>query len=443
VRVHLRPVRLLAPAAAVALALALTGNRTPAQSDGEFEPAIRAARELPRLHSLVASAGGDVLVNYHARGIRPTQPANIKSAAKSVISALAGIAIDRGLIKSVGEPIADFFPELRKDPDPRKARITIEDLLTMRSGLESTSGRDYGRWVTSANRVTYALRRPMVADPGTTMQYSTGSSHLLSAILTKVSKTSTWQFADQALGPALGAPLARWTRDPQGIYFGGNEMLMTPRQMLAFGELYLRRGRAGDRQIVPAAWVDMSCVPRTISRWDAGREYGYGWWIDGLGSHDSCFAWGYGGQYIFVVRDLDLVIAVTSSTTTSDERHGYRRALFDLLEEHVLPVVEARNGHQGAAIQAQANAGEVATRPAVRRESSSPRPRAPGSLPPIAVLLAAAAACASALIASIVITWASNRSALSNMVLAALRALAVFAGLVIAAMLLARAAFPD
>ena len=81
----------------------------------------------------------------------------------------------------------------------------------------------------------------MVSDPGTSMEYSTGTSHILSAILTRVSRRSTHQFATEVLAPPLGITLAGWTRDPQGIYFGGNEMRMTPRQMIAFGELYLHR----------------------------------------------------------------------------------------------------------------------------------------------------------------------------------------------------------
>jgi CubicO group peptidase (beta-lactamase class C family) len=177
----------------------------------------------------------------------------------------------------------------------------------------------------------------MVSDPGTTMEYSTGTSHVLSAIVTRASGKSTHQFATEVLAKPLGYTLARWKRDPQGIYFGGNEMLMTPRQMIAFGELYLNRGRVGNRQVVSAEWVDTSCVPRTRSVWDPTREYGYGWWIQDFGPHRACFAWGFGGQYIMVFRELGLVVAITSSTAASDERRGYRRQLFDLLETHVLP----------------------------------------------------------------------------------------------------------
>lgn len=306
---------------------------------GRQEPvALRAAAaQLPRLHSLLVSRGGALTFEYYARGFGPTRLANIKSASKSVISTLVGIAIERGLIPGLDTPMVRWFPELKKDPDPRKAAITVGQLLSMQSGLASTSGDQYGRWVTSGNWVRHALARPMVSDPGTTMEYSTGTSHILSALLTKATSRTTHQFATEVLARPLGFTLARWTRDPQGIYFGGNEMLLTPPQMIALGELYLARGRVGERQVVPAAWVEASCTPRTRSRWDADREYGYGWWSQDFGGHRACFAWGFGGQYILVFPAQDLVVAITSSTTVSDERRGYRRALFDLLDTHILP----------------------------------------------------------------------------------------------------------
>jgi len=307
----------------------------------DFSSARDAAAALPRMHSLLVSHRGRLAFEYYAPGHRATRLANIKSASKSVISTLVGIAIERKLIPGVREPIVRWYPELRRDSDTRKQVITIEDLLTMRSGLESTSGTHYGRWVSSRNWVRYALDRPMVSDPGTSMEYSTGTSHILSAILTKASGRTAHQFATDVLAKPLGISLARWPRDPQGIYFGGNEMLMTPRQMTTFGELYLNRGRAGKLQVVPAAWVDTSCKPRTRSRWDPDREYGYGWWSQEFAGHSACFAWGFGGQYIFVFRDLALVVAVTSSTAVSDERRGYRRQLFDLIETHILPWVGA------------------------------------------------------------------------------------------------------
>ena len=113
---------------------------------------------------------------------------------KSVIAALVGIAFDRKLL-SLDQPIAKYFPDLPQS----KRVITIEDLLTMRSGLESTSSRNYGAWVQSSNWVRYALAKPLVAAPGTQMIYSTGNTHILSAILTKATGRNTWQFAEEAL----------------------------------------------------------------------------------------------------------------------------------------------------------------------------------------------------------------------------------------------------
>lgn len=236
--------------------------------------AADAAGDLSRMHSLLVSWRGELILERYYNGTRPTRLANVKSVSKSVLSALVGIAIERGLVKNAREPIASFFPNLLKgEPDARKRAITVEDLLTMRSGLESTSSRNYGAWVRSPNWVRSVLRRPLVSDPGTAMEYSTGNSHLLSAIVTKASGTSTWQFAREALARPLGITLAPWPRDPQGIYFGGNEMRLTPRQMLAFGELYLNRGRANGRQVVPAEWVDASLAPHTRSRRWEDRFY--------------------------------------------------------------------------------------------------------------------------------------------------------------------------
>ena len=314
-----------------------------------------AARALPRLRSLLVSRGGELLFEGYYNGARRDRPANVKSVSKSVISALVGIALDRRLIPDVRTPIVRYFPELARSADPQKREITVEHLLTMRSGLEGTSNRNYGRWVTSRNWVQHALERPMLAAPGEEMEYSTGSTHLLSAIVTKAAGKSTWQFANETLARPLGFTFAPWPRDPQGIYFGGNDMLMTSRQMLAFGELYLRRGRAGGQQVIPEAWVEQSCEGRArtprpgnpaFRRTDPmrDRKYGYGWWVHELRGRETCFAWGYGGQYIFVVPDLDLVIVTTSAPDVSEERRNHRQTLFDILDRLVVAPVTSLAG---------------------------------------------------------------------------------------------------
>ena len=302
-----------------------------------LEAAVEAATGMPRLHSLLIARHGELLLERYFNGASARRVANIKSASKSVLSSLVGIALGRGELASVDQTIDEFFPEHLASADgPRKREITIEDLLTMRAGLESTSFGNYGAWVLSGDWVRHALQRPMHSEPGTTRRYSTGNTHLLSAILTQATGMSTWQFAQRHLAEPLGFSLARWPTDPQGIYFGGNDMLFTPRQMLAFGQLYLDRGRAGETEIVPAPWVDKSVVTRTRSRRSI-RGYGYSWWVRHVGTRKIFYAWGYGGQFIFVVPDLELVVVTTSSVDPRGRTSDHNRRIYEIVEEMIVP----------------------------------------------------------------------------------------------------------
>jgi len=296
------------------------------------------------LHSLLISHRGELVFEEYYNGADSRRPANMKSASKSVISALIGIAIDEGHIKSVEDPITKYFPEyIFNQTDPDKQLITIENLLTMQSGLETTSNRNYGKWVLSENWVEFVLNQPLVAKPGTRMLYSTGSTHLLSAILTRASGINTKEFAQKHLASQLGYSMSYWSRDPQGIYFGGNDMEMTPRQMLAFGELYLNKGVHEGRQIIPTNWVKESYRPHVLSPRGQGRYYGYGWWLRDLAGMLVPVAWGYGGQLIFVVEPMDLVVVATSDSTPGRTRRGHLGRLYNLVEDKILRQVSLRD----------------------------------------------------------------------------------------------------
>ena len=201
----------------------------------------------------------------------------------------------------------------------------------MQAGLGSTSGHNYGSWVVSPNWVRAALARPFEAEPGEAMIYSTGSSHLLSAILTRSTGKTTLQLAREWLAPLDGFDISAWTRDPQGIYLGGNEMAMTPHSLLVFAELYRRRGitASGDR-LLSQGWIEASWTPRTRSRY-TGHGYGYGWFITELGGEDIRYGWGFGGQMLYVVPGLDMSVVMTSNTRPSSGASGHRDALHQLL----------------------------------------------------------------------------------------------------------------
>lgn len=336
------------PAAFAALA-ALAAAGPPAGAEGfpplDLEGVRREAADMPRLRSLLISLRGELVLEAYFNGADRSRPANMKSASKSVISALVGIAIDRGRIESVRAPIAGFFPEhISPERNADKLGITVEDLLTMRSGLETTSNRNYGAWVMSDDWVAFAIDRPLAAPPGTRMLYSTGNTHLLSAIIRRAGGGDTRRFADEHLAGPLGGAIAHWPRDPQGVHFGGNDMEMTPRQMLAFGEMYLNGGRHRGRQIVPEYWVAASFRPRVRSPRGQGRWYGYGWWLRDLAGMRVPVAWGYGGQLIFVVRELELTVVATSDSAPGPGRRAHLGRLYGLVEERVLAPLAAAAG---------------------------------------------------------------------------------------------------
>jgi CubicO group peptidase (beta-lactamase class C family) len=132
-----------------------------------------------------------------------------------------------------------------------------------------------------------------------------------------------------------------WPTDPDGIFFGGNNMEITPRQMLAFGEMYLNNGRANGRQVVPEEWVSLSMQRLAESHREAGRFYGYGWWLRDMAGVPAAYAWGYGGQFILLVPAYDLVVVTTSSSLPGDGRRAHIRALYDVLENDIVAAVAA------------------------------------------------------------------------------------------------------
>ena len=146
------------------------------------------AESLDALHTLLVLHDGDVVFENAYRGSAPTAPANLKSLSKTILSVLAGIAIDNGVVESVDQPLVDLLgARVPDDATEGVDRITLGDALSLRTGLQSTSGRNYGRWVQSDNWVAHVLTRPMVDEPGGRMIYSTGSTHLAAAALVEAS----------------------------------------------------------------------------------------------------------------------------------------------------------------------------------------------------------------------------------------------------------------
>lgn len=298
-----------------------------------------AAEALGRIQTLLVARDGQVVLERRFAGPGPDQPVNIKSLAKSVISALVGIAIDRKLLSGPDQPIAPLLEaDLPARPDPRLMRITIGNLLSMQAGLERTSGPNYGRWVGSRNWVEAALAAPFVDEPGGGMLYSTGNTHLLSAILTRVADASTLEIARAWLGRPLDIQIPPWQRDPQGIFVGGNNMLLSPRGLLRFGELYRQRGAIDGRRVLPSGWIEQSWTGRTRSVF-TGDAYGYGWFQRPIAGTSLFYGWGYGGQMLYVLPERRLTIVITSTPDMASGRDGYAQQLHQLVAQQIVPTL--------------------------------------------------------------------------------------------------------
>ncbi len=292
------------------------------------------------IKSFMVQQDGELLIEEYRNDMHAGRTTNIKSASKSIMSLLVGIAIEQGHLRGVKQNIGEFFPDYFKThADPEKQSITIQDLLTMRAGLASTSRDNYGRWVLSKNWVEFVLRQPLIEKPGGEMVYSTGSTHLLSAILTRATGMSTRAFAKKYLFGPLQISIGGWDRDPQGNYMGGNNLALSPSALLKIGTMVMNEGVYRQKQIVPRDWITESMQIYTRSHFNP-YDYGYLWWQRELDGYTVQFAWGNGGQYIMMLPALKTVVAITSNSESRIKSRASRQRLFNFIENRLIRYLE-------------------------------------------------------------------------------------------------------
>lgn len=250
---------------------------------------------------------------------------SIFSCTKSLTSACMGIAIGQGLISDVDVPMTAYFQGYEiANLDEAKQAITLHHLLTMSSGFEwyeleylyGDERNTFYNFVRSDNRVQFALDLPMSKYPGVEYSYSTGTSHLLSAIVQESTGIRTDSFALEHIFEPLGISNYYWPIDAQGVAFGGNGARMIPGDMAKFGYLYLMNGIWEGEQIVPADWVELSRQKHMPRKYIQGDYYGYHWWVS---KDDYYSAVGYGGQWIIVVPEHGLVVVFTNNFEEGDQ----------------------------------------------------------------------------------------------------------------------------
>ena len=329
------------------------GWRTAAPKDEGMDPAVlgeldtKVPDRYPQVRSLLVVRHGYLVYERYWHGLDASDGHNSHSVTKSVTSALVGIALGERHLKSLDQTVEQLLAaHLPANADPRLRRVTVQQLLTMTSGLASDAkpgGRDQPRWnrmLASPDWVAHILGRRLDTTPGESWAYSSASSHLLSAIVADATGQSTLAYAQTKLFAPLGiatnnaleqavrhwpptsaelaaydqAPVA-WPTDPQGYQAGFAWLKLPARDLAKFGYLYLNGGRWDRTQVVPADYVAASTRPHTkLPSSVPGDGYGYQWWTISVDAHPSFVAVGAGGQFIQVIPDLDLVVVITTDT---------------------------------------------------------------------------------------------------------------------------------
>lgn len=305
----------------------------------------------PETRGLLIARNGYLVSEIYFSGSDAERLHPMQSVTKSFLSALIGIAVARGEINSVDDPVLDYFPRFAvTNDDPRRARLTIAHVLTMRTGVdyhERGANSPHDR----LNRLSHGwdrfyIERPMTSEPGLVFNYDSGGVIFLSALLKQATGMHADEFAAATLFPTLGITNWRWLKNNEGHPHTGGGLSLRLRDMAKLGQLYLYEGRWNGKQVIPEGWVAESLtmhVPLDGVLSPPFAGYGYLWWLlepdpAGNGEEYIYAAWGWRGQYIFVVPEHNLVVAINGNAVGREAERG----LIAMLYDHILPALVSR-----------------------------------------------------------------------------------------------------
>jgi CubicO group peptidase (beta-lactamase class C family) len=277
----------------------------------------------------------------------PDPNLHVMSVTKSISSTLIGIAIEEGFIESVDQTLSDFLEEEVDTMNPELGEVTIHHLLTMTAGQdwhELGGDSEFMDFANADDQLNYILNKPIVNQPGTAFNYSDGAAHLISVVLSKATGKSASVFANEYLFGPMGLDNRVWYADNRGISYGGVGLCIGIHDMIDIGTLYLNNGIFGGIQVVPADWIDR-VTSFSISTGNVIpflSDYGYFWWLGTAHGQKFFCANGYGGQFIFIVKELNLVICSRSnySGIPSSKAGENWYNILGIIIDQILPAVK-------------------------------------------------------------------------------------------------------
>jgi CubicO group peptidase (beta-lactamase class C family) len=274
------------------------------------------AAAMPRFRSLLVARHGKLVAESYYGGADSSTVFDLRSVTKSVVSMLTGIAVQSGKLPSVEATVGAYI-DAPYSLDANDRAVTVRQLLTMSSRYQwnENSGDDYNQWVLSNDHVQFLLDRRQT-DPAGTFTYNSAAVNLLGLVLQDAVAKPLPDFANEVLFQPIGVTTVQWEQLEPDMVNAGSGIKMTATDLLRFGQLLLQRGRSGTRQIVPESWIDAGTTPQYTWRETYGAQrgttYGYLWWVAQPPATTAAFAWGFGGQFAYVVPSLDLVVVATT-----------------------------------------------------------------------------------------------------------------------------------
>lgn len=294
----------------------------------------------------VLRKGRNVFEKYF-QGAGPDTSIDITSVTQCIMSTLIGIAIDKGYIKSVQDKVIDYFPKTTvKGSDVLRNSLTLENLLTMTTSYAWKKKEPRDRLRKQKDWAEFILSMVGLKGKDGEFSYNLSTGHLLSVILTKATGVSAREFANEHLFKPLGMReipdqtmdsyskdaifgkhIKDWIKDPQGYNTGGWGLTLTLRDMARYGQLYLNKGKWGDKQIISKEWIESSITQKT-------EDFGYMWWLREDNDILTYLGAGIGGTYIYCIPEKEIVVAIASQMSNMIIDR------WEIIEEYVLPAIE-------------------------------------------------------------------------------------------------------
>ena len=278
------------------------------------------AASISALQGMAVARNGIIAAEryFNNSGPEPDPNLHVMSVTKSITATLVGIALDRGYIQHINQTVSDFLGTEVDTVNPELGQVTLQQLLMMSAGQdwqELGPVSEFNEFAGAPDQLTYIFQKPVIHTPGTVFNYSDGSAHLVSAIIESASEMRTSDFANRFLFGPMGLGERTWYTDNRGIAYGGVGLCIGIHDMVAIGFLYINNGQYNGVQIVSAGWIEEAMRFRLSTNGIIPflSDYGYYWWIGQAHGQDFICANGYGGQFIFIVKDLNFVVAARTS----------------------------------------------------------------------------------------------------------------------------------